>query len=129
MLPLVGCCWSSEGPQAAEPSETPRVEEPLAAAHPEPFVGFSPDYTVHHPNGTVEERTSTYEEVLDEAKAAAREHGRRWPLRGVLILKDKTSGKPDVVVDPLTLDNLRASGVRMETVEMVFLVGEREAAR
>jgi len=115
----------SAGVRVGRPSEGARVEESAAVVHDEPFHGFSPAYTVFHPDGTADEQISTYEDVLEVARDEARRHGRRWPLRCVLVLKGDISGKTDIVVDPLTLNNLRATGVRMETVELVFLLGSR----
>jgi hypothetical protein len=43
-------------------------------------------------------------------------------LRGDLVLKNRPGKK--IIVDPLTLENLRATGIDLDSVDWVVLIGE-----
>jgi len=88
-----------------------------------PFASVSTMYTESTGAGKGSiGRVPSYEEVIGAAKNEARDKRRRWPLWCELVLRGSEGKK--VVVRPLTLENLRESGIEMESVEWIVLYGE-----
>lgn len=107
---LLGGCAS--GRESGDPRETA-------------FYAFSPLYTETF-HGVSEEKVATFEEVLQDAKDAAKENGVKGHLRCVFRYFDDPNHERDVIVDPLTIENLKASGVQLKDVEWVVLHGEQQ---
>jgi len=105
---LAQCCASTPTRRVAE---SPRSD---------PFLGFSAEYTLFVRESRVE-RVSTYEEVIEQAQEAVRDYEIQGAIRGDLVFKVPSSGRQRLSVDPLTIENLRATGVDMGSVEFVYL--------
>lgn len=89
-----------------------------------PFFGISPEEVVSDGiTGAVERRIITNEGLIEIARRAAAESGREWPVCCALLLKSDSVGDHEVFISPLTVDNLKASGIKLEAVEWIFLYG------
>ena len=93
--------------------QTSRYPEPENRWRPGTYVAESTTKWVFHGTDDVPtEHAPTDDEVVRQASREAESNGWKWPIRCTFVFKSGSDEEWAVEFDPLTLENLRASGLR-----------------